>query len=82
MHGTVMVLPRDGKDAEGKALGYDEIFCIGEDDLYLPKDANGRYKTYETVRESFADTTEVMRKLIPPTWSSTAGSTRSPARTR
>jgi nitrite reductase (NO-forming) len=66
MHGTVMVLPRDGlKDAEGKALRYDKIFYIGENDLYVPKDANGKYKSYETVGESFADTTEVMRKLIP-----------------
>jgi nitrite reductase (NO-forming) len=66
MHGTVMVLPRDGlKDAEGKALRYDKIFYIGENDLYVPKEANGKYKSYETVGESFADTTEVMRKLIP-----------------
>jgi nitrite reductase (NO-forming) len=66
MHGTVMVLPRDGlKDAEGKALRYDKIFYIGENDLYVPKDANGKYKSYDTVGESFADTTEVMRKLIP-----------------
>lgn len=66
MHGTVMVLPRDGlKDAAGKALRYDKIFYIGENDLYVPKDAAGKYKTYETVGESFADTTEVMRKLIP-----------------
>jgi nitrite reductase (NO-forming) len=66
MHGTVMVLPRDGlKDAEGKALHYDKIFYIGENDLYVPKDENGKYKTYETIGESYADTTEVMRKLIP-----------------
>jgi nitrite reductase (NO-forming) len=66
MHGTVMVLPRDGlKDAEGKALRYDKIFYIGENDLYVPKDEKGKYKTYETIGESYADTTEVMRKLIP-----------------
>src|SRR5262249_58096995 len=33
--------------------------------LYVPKDENGKYKTYESLGESFADTTEVMRKLIP-----------------
>jgi nitrite reductase (NO-forming) len=66
MHGTVMVLPRDGlKDGDGKPLHYDKIFYIGENDLYVPKDANGKYKTYATVGESYADTTEVMRKLIP-----------------
>ena len=66
MHGTVMVLPRDGlKDREGKALRYDKIFYIGENDLYVPKDTNGKHKTYETAGESFVDTMEVMRKLIP-----------------
>ncbi len=66
MSGTVMVLPRDGlKDAEGKALRYDRVFYIGENDLYVPKDEHGKYKTYESLGESYADTMEVMRKLIP-----------------
>ncbi len=66
MHGTVMVLPRDGlKDGDGKPLHYDKIFYIGENDLYVPKDENGKYKTYETLGESYADTMEVMRKLVP-----------------
>lgn len=66
MHGTVMVLPRDGlKDGDGKPLHYDKIFYIGENDLYVPKDENGKYKTYDSLGESYADTTEVMRKLIP-----------------
>ena len=66
MHGTVMVLPRDGlKDASGKPLHYDRIYYIGENDLYVPKDENGKYKTYDSVGESYADTTEVMRKLLP-----------------
>jgi nitrite reductase (NO-forming) len=66
MHGTVLVLPRDGlKDGDGKPLHYDKVYYIGENDFYVPKDANGKYKTYETLGESYADTTEVMRKLIP-----------------
>jgi nitrite reductase (NO-forming) len=66
MHGTVMVLPRDGlKDREGKALHYDRIYYVGENDLYVPKDENGKYKSYDTLGEAFGDTTEVMRKLIP-----------------
>jgi len=49
MHGTVMVLPRDGlKDGDGKPLHYDKLFYIGENDLYVPKDEKGKYKTYET----------------------------------
>src|SRR5690242_5191648 len=66
MHGTVMVLPRDGlKDADGKALRYDKVFYVGEFDLYVPKDEKGKYKTYGSPGESYADTMEVMRKLIP-----------------
>lgn len=66
MHGAVMVLPRDGlKDGSGKALKYDRIYYVGEHDLYVPRDENGKYKTYETVGESYGDTMEVMRKLIP-----------------
>ena len=43
MHGTVMVLPRDGlKDGDGKPLHYAKIFYIGENDLYVPKDENGK----------------------------------------
>ena len=66
MHGTVMVLPRDGlKNREGKPLRYDRLYYIGENDLYVPKDEKGKYKSYDTPGEAFADTTEVMRKLIP-----------------
>jgi len=66
MHGTVMVLPREGlKDGNGKLLRYDRIYYIGEHDLYLPRDEKGKFKTYETLAESYADTMETMRKLIP-----------------
>ena len=66
MHGAVMVLPRDGlKDRDGKPLHYDKVFYIGENDFYVPKDEKGSYKTYDSLAESYADTTEVMRKLIP-----------------
>jgi nitrite reductase (NO-forming) len=66
MHGAVMVLPREGlKDGAGKALRYDRIYYIGEHDLYLPRDEKGKFKTYETLAESYADTMETMRKLIP-----------------
>ena len=66
MHGTVMVLPRDGlKDVAGKPLRYDRIYYVGEHDLYVPRDEKGKYKTYESLGESFADTMDLMRKLIP-----------------
>lgn len=66
MSGAVMVLPRDGlKDDQGKPLGYDKVVYIGENDFYVPKDDKGHYKTYESPGDAYADTVEVMRKLIP-----------------
>src|SRR6187401_1053585 len=53
MHGTVMVLPRDGlKNREGKALRYDRLYYVGENDLYVPKDENGKYNSYDTPGEA------------------------------
>lgn len=66
MHGAVMVLPRAGlKDRDGKPLHYDKIYYVGENDLYIPRDENGKYKSYDSPGEAYADTMEVMRKLIP-----------------
>ena len=67
MHGAVMVLPRDGlKDGNGKPLRYDRVYYVGEHDLYVPRDENGKFKSYDSHGEAYADTLEVMRKLIPP----------------
>ena len=66
MNGAIMVLPRDGlKDREGNALRYDRAYYIGEQDFYVPRDEDGQFKTYEDLGDSFADTLEVMRRLIP-----------------
>jgi nitrite reductase (NO-forming) len=66
MSGTVMVLPRDGlKDEIGRPLHYDRIYYIGENDFYVPRDKDGNFKKYETPGDSYADTVEVMRGLIP-----------------
>ncbi len=66
MSGVLMVLPRDGlKDADGNPLKYDRIFYIGEHDLYVPRDNDGKYKTYDSIGESYEDTLKVMRGLIP-----------------
>ena len=66
MNGAVMVLPRDGlKDENGKPLHYDRAYYIGEQDFYVPRDDKGNYKTYESLADSYPDTEEVMRKLIP-----------------
>jgi nitrite reductase (NO-forming) len=66
MNGTMMVLPRAGlKDPSGKSLRYDRVYTIGEFDLYIPKDADGKYKEYNTLADSYEDTVAVMRTLLP-----------------
>lgn len=66
MSGTLLVLPRDGlKDGDGNPLPFDKIFYIGEQDFYVPKDADGNYKTYSSPSDSYGDTAELMRGLIP-----------------
>ncbi|MGB3814589.1 MAG: copper-containing nitrite reductase [Shinella sp.] len=66
MNGAIMVLPREGlTDGHGKELAYDHVYYVGEQDFYVPRDAEGNYKKYESVGESYADTLEVMRTLTP-----------------
>lgn len=66
MSGTLLVLPREGlTDGHGKKLPYDKMYTIGEFDLYIPKDEDGNYKSYETPLESYGDTVDVMRGLVP-----------------
>lgn len=66
MSGVLMVLPRDGlKDGDGNPLRYDRVFYVGEHDLYVPRDGDGKYKTYDSIGESYEDTLKVMRGLIP-----------------
>ena len=66
MNGAITVLPKEGlKDKNGNKLHYDKAFYIGEQDFYIPKDKDGKYKRYDNPSASFADDKEVMDKLIP-----------------
>jgi len=66
MNGAIMVLPRDGlKDGAGKPLAYDRVYYVGEQDFYIPKDADGNYKAYESAGEGYDDMLQVMRTLTP-----------------
>ena len=66
MSGAVMVLPRDGlKDGDGMPLHYDRIYYIGENDFYVPRDEKGKFKSYESLGEAYADTAKVMQTLTP-----------------
>lgn len=66
MSGTLMVLPRDGlKDENGKPLKYDRIYYIGENEFYIPRDENGKFKKFDSLGDSYDETLKVMRGLIP-----------------
>ncbi|MCQ1855402.1 copper-containing nitrite reductase [Neorhizobium galegae] len=66
MNGAIMVLPRDGlKDGNGKPLTYDKIYYVGEQDFYVPRDENGKFKKYDSAGEAYEDTVKVMRTLTP-----------------
>ncbi|MCJ9749535.1 copper-containing nitrite reductase [Neorhizobium sp. BETTINA12A] len=66
MNGAIMVLPRDGlKDGNGKPLTYDKIYYVGEQDFYVPRDENGKFKKYDSAGEAYEDTLKVMRTLTP-----------------
>ncbi|WP_242521480.1 copper-containing nitrite reductase [Motiliproteus sp. SC1-56] len=66
MNGAIMVLPRDGlKDPQGNPVRYDRAYYVGEQDLYLPKDANGKYKVYDSIIMGMPEMLEVMKGLTP-----------------
>jgi nitrite reductase (NO-forming) len=66
MSGAIMVLPREGlTDQNGEPVSYDRVYYVGENDFYIPKDENGEYMRFEDAGESYADTLEVMKGLIP-----------------
>ena len=66
MNGAVMVLPRDGlKDRNGNPLSYDRAYYVGEQDFYVPRDADGNYMQYEEHGDGMVDIFDVMRTLLP-----------------
>ncbi|HRN88742.1 copper-containing nitrite reductase [Hyphomicrobium sp.] len=66
MNGAIMVLPREGlTDGKGKELPYDRVYYVGEQDFYVPRDEKGDYKKYETINDSYFDTVQTMRTLVP-----------------
>lgn len=66
MNGAIMVLPRDGlKDPAGNPLRYDRAYYIGEQDYYLPQDAEGNYRRFEDAAGSLAEDLQAMATLKP-----------------
>lgn len=66
MNGAIMVLPRAGlKDAQGRPVHYDRAYYLGEQDFYLPRDKDGRFRSYDSPAQGFGDMLAVMRTLTP-----------------
>ncbi len=66
MNGAIMVLPRDGlKDGNGNPLNYDRAYYIGEQDFYVPKGPDGRYKKFNSPAAAMPETLEVMKTNEP-----------------
>ncbi len=66
MNGAVLVLPRDGlKDRAGNPLRYDKAYYVGEQDFYVPRDADGNFKQFDSHADAMGETLEVMRTLLP-----------------
>jgi nitrite reductase (NO-forming) len=66
MSGAIMVLSRDGlKDGAGNSLHYDRVYYIGENDFYIPRDAKGKFKSYDSPGDDYNDMVKVMRGLVP-----------------
>jgi nitrite reductase (NO-forming) len=66
MSGAIIVLLRDGlKDGAGNALHYDRVYYIGENDFYIPRDKNEKFKSYDSPGDDYNDMVKVMRGLVP-----------------
>lgn len=66
MNGAVMVLPRDGlKDAAGQPVRYDRAYYVGEQDFYIPRDAQGNFRRYPSPLVAMNDTLDAMKTLTP-----------------
>lgn len=66
MNGAIMILPREGlKDEKGNAVSYDKAYYVGEQDWYIPKGEDGKFKRYDAPAAGMTDTLEVMKTLTP-----------------
>jgi len=66
MNGAVLILPREGlKDKSGNPVKYDKSYYVGEQDWYVPRDKDGKFKRYKTPLASMGDVIATAAKLIP-----------------
>jgi nitrite reductase (NO-forming) len=65
-NGAIMVLPREGlRDGYGEPIRYDRAFYFGEQDYYVPMNADGTSRRFNNFVEQMAPMLEVMRGLVP-----------------
>ncbi|WP_144393865.1 copper-containing nitrite reductase [Pleionea sediminis] len=66
MNGAMMVLPKDGlRDGNNQRVTYDKAYYIGEQDFYVPQDAQGNFRRFTNLADALEPTFEVMRTLTP-----------------
>ena len=67
MNGAVMVRPRDGlKDRHGNPLRYDRAYYVGEQDFYVPRDADGESSTTPTTARAWPTCSTSCKRSRPP----------------
>ena len=65
-NGAILVLPREGlRDGYGDPVRYDRAFYFGEQDYYVPMNADGTSKRYGNFALQMGDMLQVMRGLVP-----------------
>ena len=53
------------EDRSGRSLHYDKAYYVGEQDYYVPKDASGKYKAFDSAASAMPETLEVMKTNEP-----------------
>ncbi len=65
-NGAILVLPREGlRDGYGNPIRYDRAFYFGEQDYYVPMNADGTSRRYGNFALQMPEAIEVMRGLVP-----------------
>ena len=65
-NGGILVLPREGlRDGYGNPIRYDHAFYFGEQDYYVPMNADGTSRRFRSFAEQMAPMLDVMRGLLP-----------------
>jgi nitrite reductase (NO-forming) len=66
MNGVILVLPRKGlEDENGDVVKYDRAYYVVEQDYYLPKSADGKFKNFATPQESASEMGISIKTLQP-----------------